>query len=89
MDFEGYIFWNEKFDNMNLQYISDDTGKTTGVFIPISEWNELKSRYKDIEQIDIPKWQLKEARLRLDNHQNHPEQALDFEKAMDDIDKEL
>ena len=25
---------------MNVQYISDNTGKTTGVLIPISEWNE-------------------------------------------------
>ena len=33
---------------MNLQYILDNTGKTTGVFIPISAWNELKDRYKDI-----------------------------------------
>ncbi len=31
---------------MNLQYSSDSTGKITGVFIPISEWNELKSKYK-------------------------------------------
>ena len=26
---------------MNVQYITDDTGKTTGVFIPISDWNEI------------------------------------------------
>jgi hypothetical protein len=31
---------------MNVQYISDNTGKTTGVFIPISEWNELKGNTK-------------------------------------------
>jgi hypothetical protein len=74
---------------MNLQYISDDTGKTTGVFIPISEWNELKNRFKDIENINIPKWQIKEVRKRLDNHQDNPEQALDFEQAMDDIEKDL
>jgi hypothetical protein len=52
---------------MNLQYISDSTGKTTGVFIPISEWNELKAKYKGIDQ----------------------EQALDFNTAMDDIEKDL
>lgn len=74
---------------MNLQYISDNTGKTTGVFIPISEWNELKNKYKDIEQIDIPSWQIEEVRNRLADYKNNPEQALDFDTAMDDIEKDL
>jgi hypothetical protein len=76
---------------MNLQYISDSTGKTTGVFIPISEWNELKSKYKGIdqEQIDIPAWQMDEVKKRLDSYKNNPEQALDFDTAMNDIEKDL
>ena len=76
---------------MNLQYISDSTGKTTGVFIPISEWNELKAKYKGIdqEQIDIPAWQIQEVRKRLDDYKDNPEQALDFNTAMDDIEKDL
>ena len=76
---------------MNLQYISDSTGKTTGVFIPISEWNELKAKYKGIdqEQIDIPAWQMQEVRKRLDDYKNNPEQTLDFNTAMDDIEKDL
>jgi hypothetical protein len=76
---------------MNLQYISDSTGKTTGVFIPISEWNELKAKYKGIdqEQIDIPAWQMQEVRKRLDDYNNNPKQALDFNMAMDEIEKDL
>lgn len=74
---------------MNLQYISDNKGKTTGVFIPISEWNELKSRYKDIEQIDIPNWQIEEVHKRLDDYCKNPLQALDFDAAMDAIEKDL
>lgn len=74
---------------MNLQYISDNTGKTTGVFIPISAWNELKNKYKDIEQIDIPNWQIEEVCKRLDDYKNYPEQALDFDTAMDDVEKDL
>lgn len=76
---------------MNLQYISDNTGKTTGVFIPISEWNELKSKYKGIdqEQTDIPAWQIEEVRKRLQDYRNEPGQALDFDAAMDDIEKGL
>lgn len=74
---------------MNVQYISDSTGKTTGVFIPISEWNELKTKYRDIEQFDIPIWQINEVRNRLDHFKNNQEQALDFDKAMDDIEGDL
>ena len=76
---------------MNLQYISDSTGKTTGVFIPITEWNELKSKYKGIdqEQIDVPSWQMDEVRKRLDDYKNNPKQALDFDAALDDIEKDL
>ena len=76
---------------MNLQYISDSTGKVTGVFIPISEWNELKAKYKGIdqEQIDIPGWQAKEVRERLEDYQHNPDQVLDFDEAMDNIEKEM
>lgn len=76
---------------MNLQYISDNTGKTTGVFIPISEWNELKSKYKGIEQeqMEIPIWQMEEVEKRLKDYRNEPGQALDFDAAMDDIEKGL
>lgn len=74
---------------MNLQYISDNTGKTTGVFIPISEWNKLKNKYKDIEQMDIPDWQKEESRKRLDDYKKNPEQAQDFDKVMDDIERGL
>jgi len=74
---------------MNLQYISDDNGKTTGVFIPISEWKEFKNKYKDIEEIDIPYQQKQEVHERLEHYKNNPEQALDFNSALDDIEKNL
>ncbi len=32
---------------MSIQFISDSKGVTTGVFIPISEWNELKKNKHD------------------------------------------
>lgn len=76
---------------MKLQFISDSTGKTTGVFIPIKEWNELKKKYKGIEQdeVDVPEWQIKEVRNRLKDYKNNPGQAMDFDAAMDEIEKEL
>ncbi len=38
---------------MNLQYISDGRGKTTGVFIPIQEWEGLKSKFKGLEEVEL------------------------------------
>ncbi len=38
---------------MNLQYISDNKGKTTGVFIPIQEWEGLKSKFKGLEELEL------------------------------------
>lgn len=76
---------------MNLQYISDSKGQTTGVFIPINEWNDLKSKYKDIELegIEIPEWHKDLVRQRLDDYRKNPGSAMDFDSALDDIEKEL
>ena len=76
---------------MNFQYISDSSGQTTGVFIPINEWNDLKNKYKGIEQeeIDIPQWHKDLVRQRLEDYSKNPGSAMDFDAAMDDIEKEL
>lgn len=76
---------------MSLQYIADNKGQTTGVFIPIQEWNNLKNKFKGLEaeELDIPSWQLKELDKRTNDYKNNPEQALDFDQALDDIEKDL
>ena len=76
---------------MNLQFISDSTGETTGVYIPIKEWNELKSKFKEIEQveIDIPGWHKDIVRQRLADYKKNPGQVMDFDTAMDDIESAL
>ena len=80
-----------KYNTMNLQYISDSKGKTTGVYIPINEWKKLVSKFKGmgLDNFDIPEWHMQEVSKRLEDFQNHPEQALDFDLAMDGIEKEL
>jgi hypothetical protein len=35
---------------MKVQYISDQEGNTVSVVIPIHDWEELKKKYKGIEQ---------------------------------------
>ncbi len=79
---------------MNLQYISDNNGNTTGVFIPIQDWESLKKRFTALENeetqmVNVPEWHKDLVRQRLDDYKKNPSSALDFDAAMDDIEKEL
>jgi Putative addiction module component len=76
---------------MNLQYITDSNGLTTGVFIPIKEWNDIKTRFKDIDQqgVEVPEWHREIVRKRMELYKKDPDQALDFDTAMDEIEKGL
>lgn len=76
---------------MNLQYILDSKGETTGVFIPIQEWLSLKKKFKssELEAIDIPEAHKAELDKRLENIKNGTSQLHDFNEAMDDIEKGL
>ena len=76
---------------MSLQFITDSEGKTTGVFIPIKEWNKIKDKYAEInnENVDIPQWQMDEVRERLEEYDKNPTIGLNFNQAMDDIESEL
>ena len=76
---------------MSLQYISDNNGQTTGVFIPIQEWNKLRNKYSELEseELTIQELHLSEIDKRLEDYKNNPSQVLDFNKAMDEIEKDL
>lgn len=36
---------------MKLQIIKDGSGKNAGVFIPMSDWDEITQKYKDLQQL--------------------------------------
>ncbi|MCP4177063.1 MAG: addiction module protein [bacterium] len=76
---------------MNLQYILDSTGKATGVFIPITEWNKLKEKFTDIEEEleFLPEWHKEIIDKRLTDYKNNSEQVLDFDSIINEIEKEL
>lgn len=74
---------------MNVQYIKDDTGKTTGVFIPISDWNGLKSKYAEInEESIIPESQKEIVRNRMSEYKTNPEMGLDYDEVMTELKSE-
>ena len=37
---------------MKLQLIQDSKGKATGVYIPISDWKELKKQFRNLEVLE-------------------------------------
>ncbi len=74
-----------------MQYITDGNGQTTGVFIPIKEWNDLKTKFKDIAdvELDIPEWHTAIVRKRMELYRTNPDHALDFDSAMNEIEKDI
>jgi hypothetical protein len=64
----------------NLQYISDSNGLTTGVFIPIQDWNKLKENYHLPEDnFDLSPAHKEELDWRIDQHLKNPDELLDWE----------
>lgn len=79
---------------MNIQYISDKNGVTTSVVIPIQDWEELKRKYAELEKeennmMEVPDWHKSILDQRLAEKDSNPDTMLDFDQAMDDIEKEL
>ena len=75
---------------MNLQYIHDNHGNATGVFIPIEEWQLLKKKYDGLQQeelksLDIPEWHKKILDERLEDYRKNPDNSMDFEVTMKSV----
>jgi hypothetical protein len=75
---------------MSVQYISDDQGNTTGVFIPIQDWNKLKSKFNGLEEeeFELPTWQKNELNDRMAEYERNPSNTTSFQDAMDDLEKD-
>lgn len=72
---------------MKAQLIQDNEGKTTGIFITIEDWEQIKKTYPKIETFDyeLPQWQkdiLDERIKDLDN----PEILQPIEKLLNSLD---
>lgn len=67
---------------MNLQIISDSQGNTTGVFIPINEWNSLKTRFQELEDESLnslPSYHKEVVSERIEQYNADKSNILDFE----------
>jgi len=80
---------------MSLQFIQDNKGNSTGVFIPIEEWLSLKAKYNGLEQkeiennVELATWQKNILDERLNDYYLNPSDVIDFDKTIDDIEKSL
>lgn len=80
---------------MTLQFIHDNRGNTTGVFIPIEEWQSLKTKYTDLQKeeaenlVELAPWQKQIIDERLSDYYKNPTDVSDFDKTIDDIENNL
>jgi hypothetical protein len=80
---------------MTLQFIHDNKGNTTGVFIPIDEWQTLKTRYAGLQKeesenvTELATWQKRVIDDRLNDYYLNPADSKDFDKIIDEIKKGL
>lgn len=79
---------------MSLQFIRDNEGNTTGVFIPIEVWQGLEAKYTELQIQEVQAnealaaWQKSIVDARLDAYYNNPSEVEDFAKVLDQIEKE-
>jgi hypothetical protein len=80
---------------MTLQFIHDTRGNTTGVFIPIDEWQSLKEKYSDLQveeaqnNIELTDWQKDIIDQRLEDYYKNPNDVMDFDTTIANIRKKL
>lgn len=80
---------------MTLQFIHDNKGNTTGVFIPIEEWQTLKTKYTDLQReesenlVEFSAWQKQIIDDRLNDYYSNSNDVEFFDKTIDDIEKSL
>jgi len=80
---------------MTLQFIHDNKGNTTGVFIPIEDWQTLKGKYTDLQKEEsqnstaLASWQKEIIDQRLNDYYNNPDDVVDFDNTINEIRKSL
>ncbi len=80
---------------MALQFIHVNKGNTTGVFIPIKEWQTLKTKYTDLQIeeaqniVEFASWQKQIIDERLNDYYKNSADVTDFDKTIHDIGNSL
>lgn len=70
--------------SINPQYTFDNLGNPIGVFLPIEDWNEISKEL----HLDLPQWQKDLIDERLTQYRNQPDNTLDWNSIVKELDKE-
>lgn len=77
--------------NLSDQYIHDNKGKATGVFIPIADWKNLKKKYNDLESdqngFQLLNWHKKLIDERLKDLKENADDNVDFDEMINRVEK--
>ena len=80
---------------MTLQFVHDNKGNTTGVFIPIEDWEILKRKYVELQKeeaeniAELSRWQRQILDERISDYYSNKEDVTDFDKTIDEIENRL
>ncbi|MGC4129778.1 MAG: addiction module protein [Bergeyella sp.] len=76
---------------MKTQEIQDHNGVPTGVFIPIKEWEKIKSLYPDIDSLEdeLPDWEKDFIDQRLEAIAKNPERLQPIEKLFEELNRKI
>jgi len=78
---------------MALQFIHDNKDNTTGVFIPIEEWQKLKIKYTNLQKeesdAELADWQRNILEDRIADYQKNQTNVDDLDNTINDIEKNL
>lgn len=74
---------------MSAQYPSNDKGQVTAVQVPIDEWELIKMRYPDVDNLsgDLPQWQKDLIDRRLDDAINTPGRIRPIDELLHELEK--
>ena len=80
---------------MNLRFIHDNKGNTTGVYISIEEWQNLKLKYSELQKeeaensLELSTWQKQIIDERLNDYYKNTNDVANFDDTLNDIEKKL
>ncbi len=76
---------------MSVNYVSDSSGETIAIQIPIDDWKKIKNKYPDVDDIDgdIPQWQKDMIDKRLKVIEDNPDSVQDIEGLFEELDKDM
>lgn len=76
-----------------VQFIHDNKGNTTGVFIPIEEWQILKLKYTELQKeeatADLADWQKNMLEERIEDYNKNVDKVEDFDAMLKEIAKNI